>query len=326
MHPIVYYFLLSFLSSLVLTPIAKKAGFKLNIVAYENHRTIHVGQIPRMGGFAILFSIALSIIVAWIFESEVFVDYGWQLVALLFGSFLLFILGALDDKYDVNNNLKILLELLIAAGAVLAGWRIESIVFPGNLFFDLGLLTYPLSVLWIVGIINALNMIDGLDGLAAGIVFVVSFFTSLIASLFGNYLLAILAVITTASLFGFLRYNKYPASIFMGDSGSLPLGFLLACITFNASAVAPGKIAFFIPMLLLAVPIADTTLAIVRRLAKRTHPFTPDQEHIHHRLVKLGVSHSGTVLLLVGITFILCLIAFLFAYAMKTEMDILGGI
>lgn len=323
MYSVFYYFILSLVFSILFTPLAIKLGYKLTIVAVENHRTIHVGQIPRTGGFAILLSVAVSLVAARIFEQTIFENWGWQLGTLLTSSFLLFTLGTIDDKFDINNNLKMLIEALIVTGTVLAGWRIEAIVFPTYTTIHLGVFSIPITILWIVGIINALNMIDGLDGLAAGIVFVVSFFTALLAALFGNYPLIFLAVIITASVLGFIKYNKYPASIFMGDSGSLPLGFLMACLSFKAATVVPGKIAFIIPVLLLAVPITDTILSIVRRLSRRIHPFTPDQEHIHHRLVKLGLSHSGTVLLLVGLTFILCLIAFLFAYGMKTEMDII---
>lgn len=307
------YTLVSFVITLILTPAAKKVSAVFNIFAGENHRTIHSGRIPRMGGLAIGGAVTATVALAWRNSPATFVNYGPQIFVLLGGSIALFVLGSLDDKQDLAGYLKLVIELIIASFAVWSGWRIEALLLPGNLVLDLGWAWFPVSVLWIVGVLNALNIIDGVDGLAATIAAIVVLYTAGIALLMGNHLLVVLAIIVFGAMVGFLWFNRFPASIFMGDSGTLPLGFMLACISFNAAAVEPGQIYFFIPLLMLAVPITDTILAIVRRVSHGRNPFTPDKEHIHHRLLDAGLSHNGTVAVLGGITLVLCSIALLLA-------------
>ena len=261
-----------------------------------------------------VFAIVVGVISVWVLEPTKIANSPQSMTILLAGVLLLFVLGALDDLYDLNCNLKILVELSVAAMATFAGWKIEVIQIWPNVLVDLGLFAMPVSVLWIAGVVNAVNIIDGLDGLAASIMIVSSMAIAAIAAVFGHYVIVAFAIVFAGSVIGFLRYNLFPASIFMGDSGSLPLGFLLATLSLAAASVAPGNVYLLLPVLVLAVPLADTTFAILRRLKKRIHPFKADQEHIHHRLVRSGKTQNGTVLLLSGLTFIFGVLAILLMF------------
>jgi len=312
-------FFITLFVSFALTPMVRRLSGKLNIYAKHSDRTMHVGQIPKLGGAAILFALYLGILFLLTFDKTIFDGDYRYLVSLVTGSFLLFMLGAFDDKYDLNCNIKLLVEFVVAILAVYAGWRIEVLLLPGAYELELGIWTYPVSVLWIAGIINAINLIDGLDGLASGIIIVVLFASAAIAALFGNLLVVSLAIILAGAVFGFVKYNLTPASIFLGDAGSLSLGFLLGCMTMGASEVQTGKVAAFIPLLLLAIPITDTMLAIVRRVRRRVHPFHADQDHLHHRLVRLGFSQAGAAMVLIGLSLIFGIMALLFAQEIRTE-------
>ena len=312
-------FLITFLISIALTPAVRRLSGRLNIYAKHSDRTMHVGQIPKLGGAAILFAFYLGILLFLIFDRSVLNGDNLYLASLMTGGFLLFLLGAFDDKYDLNCNIKLFAEFAVALLAVYAGWRVEVLLLPGAFELELGMWTYPVSVLWIAGIINAVNLIDGLDGLASGIIIVVLFISAAIAALFGNLLVASLTVILAGAVFGFVKYNLNPASIFMGDAGSLSLGFLLGCLTLKASEVYAGTVAAIIPLLLLGIPITDTVLAIVRRVRRRVHPFHADQDHLHHRLVRLGLSQSGAAMVLIGLSLIFGIMALLFAQEIRTE-------
>ena len=231
-------------------------------------------------------------------------------------------MGAIDDKADLNCNLKLAIEILVALLAVSMGWKMDVLIVPAMQEIPLGIFAWPFSVLWIVGVANSFNMIDGLDGLAAGIAIAVLLSSMAISALFGGVLIPVIAIILAGALFGFLRYNINPASIFMGDSGSLSLGFALACVTMNASTMESGKTVFLVPLLLLGLPLTDTTLAIFRRWRRGIHPFHADREHVHHRLVNLGLSQSGSALTLVGLSVILGIMAYLVAQGIRMDMKL----
>jgi len=313
------YFFITLFVSIALTPVVRKLSGKLNIYAKHSDRTMHVGQIPKLGGAAILIAFYLGLLLFLITDKAALNGHGMHLISLVAGSFFLFVLGTLDDKFDLNCNVKLFVEFILAILAVAAGWRIEFLLLPGAVELELGFWTYPVSVLWIAVIINAINLIDGLDGLASGIIIVVMFLSAAIAALFGNYFVVFLAILLAGAVLGFLRYNLNPASIFMGDAGSLSLGFLVGCLTMQASEVSDGRIAALIPLLLLGIPITDTLLAIIRRIRRRVHPFHADQEHLHHRLVRLGLSQPGAAMVLIGLSLILGILALLFAQEIRTE-------
>ncbi|MBN1561026.1 undecaprenyl/decaprenyl-phosphate alpha-N-acetylglucosaminyl 1-phosphate transferase [candidate division KSB1 bacterium] len=318
------YFFIPLLISLLATPLFKRFAINHHVVARQNHRTVHAGQIPKLGGGAIFLAFIAGVLLFLFTKPELALAHGKMVGALVLGATILFVLGALDDKADLNCNLKLVTEIIVASLAALAGWRIDALLLPAAQELSLGLLSYPVSVLWIVGVANSFNMIDGLDGLAAGVATTVLLSSLAISALFGNVLLPILSIILAGAVLGFLRYNVNPASIFMGDSGSLPLGFVLACLTLNAATYDAGKAVFLIPLLLLGLPLTDTSLAILRRVRKGIHPFHADREHVHHRLVALGLSQSGAALALVGLTAILGIMAYLVAHGIQMDMKLLN--
>jgi len=180
------YFLLTIAGAFLLTPLIRRLAQRLKIYARHSDRTLHQGLIPKLGGAAILLPFYFFSALLMFTNRQVFAGYFPMFITLLAGSFILFLLGALDDKYDINCYIKITVEVLIAALAVNAGWRIDTLVLPAALQLQLGALSWPLSILWITGIINAVNLIDGLDGLAPGIIIIVSLTSAAIASVLGN--------------------------------------------------------------------------------------------------------------------------------------------
>jgi UDP-GlcNAc:undecaprenyl-phosphate/decaprenyl-phosphate GlcNAc-1-phosphate transferase len=314
-----------FIIALAITPLVRRMALRFGILALPNHRTMHSGKIPKFGGAAIFSAFLLSAVLAvWAFPVQVGPFFA-SIFSLLMGVIILMMMGAFDDRYDLNCNLKLVIEISVSVLAAATGWRIDTAILPGA-ELSLGWLSWPITVLWIVGVTNAVNMVDGLDGLAGGISLVVSAIAMAVAALYGNHLTLIVAPLLIGAVAGFLRYNVHPAKIFMGDSGSLPLGFVLACMSLQASMTLPGKVAIAVPVLMLALPLADTSLAIVRRLRRGIHPFHADREHIHHRLVKLGLSHSGAAMFMIGLSMIFAVLAFLMAQGMLTTLRLLGPI
>lgn len=319
----ILYFAASLATALLLTPVFRRFALKHGIVARQNHRTVHQGEIAKLGGGAIFSAFVAGMILFAVLNRAEFLANVGALTSLTVGAMILFLLGAFDDKADLNCNLKLFIEIAAASLAVVYGWRIETLILPASFRLELGVFSYPLSVLWIVGVTNAFNMIDGLDGLAAGIAVVALICSLAIAALFGNLLLLPIIFVLLGATIGFLRYNFNPASIFMGDSGSLSLGFLLACITLSTAATGSGTSAALIPLLLLGLPLTDTSLAIIRRARRGIHPFHADREHIHHRLVGLGLTHSGAAAAMVGLSFILGLMAYLIAHGINMDIRLL---
>lgn len=320
------YFLIPFLLAIAITPLVRLFARRYKIYAYPNHRTIHTGAVPKWGGGSIFFAFCIGAIVLYFLQPELFRGNNGPFFSLLSGAFVLFVMGSFDDKFELGCNLKLLVELAVATLVYFFGWRFEILVLPGFGDIALGWFSYPMTVLWIVGVANAINMVDGLDGLAGGIAIVVALICLGIAGLYHNTLVIALSVLLAGSVTGFLRYNLNPATIFMGDSGSLPLGFLIACITLSAASVAPGKVAVLVPALLLCLPLTDTTLAIIRRVRRGIHPFHADKEHIHHRLVRLGLSQAGAAMFMVGLSLIFGILAYLLAQGMYTDFRFLGDL
>lgn len=317
-------FFLSLAVALLITPGIRRLAMRYEIYAYPNHRTVHEGAVPKWGGGSIMLAFLLSAMVMYFTAPQLFQGEWRQAISLILGCCILFVLGSLDDKFDLNCNIKLAVELLVAFLVAAAGWRFEVLVLPGFAEIKLGFMAYPFTMLWIVGIINAINMVDGLDGLASGIALVIVGVSMGIAALFNNSPVIVFAALLTGAVCGFLRYNINPATIFMGDSGSLPLGFLISLLSLRAAMISPGHVAILVPLLLLCLPLTDTTLAIIRRVRRGIHPFHADRDHIHHRLVRLGLSQAGAALFMVGLSLIFGVLAFLLAQGMHTDFRFLG--
>ncbi|MEG2881501.1 MAG: MraY family glycosyltransferase [Christensenella sp.] len=303
---IVIALLFTFFVTYTMTPLVRKLAFKVGAVDIpKDNRRMHSKPIPTMGG--------LAIFVAFAFGMLAFVDMNTTYVGLLVGALIIIILGMLDDIYDLKPYIKLLGQICAALVVCFSGVVIEKITWFDQIIF-FGNWAIPITVLWIVAITNTINLIDGLDGLACGIV-AISSFALLAVSLLsaGNPTVTVVAAILAGACLGFLPYNLNPAKIFMGDAGAMFLGFVLSVISIQGFFKVNAVVSFGIPFLVLGLPIADTAFAILRRLLKGQHPFHADRKHLHHRLIDMGLNQKQSVSLLYAISALLAISAILFA-------------
>ena len=286
--PVIAYLLGVFIVPLVIA-ISKKKG----LVDIPNERKIHVKPVSRLGGVAIWSSTILTF-AALILLS--YYPYGSLLSGILLGSSLMFFLGFIDDIYQLEAKFKFLIQFLIASVVFLLGIKIDS-VFAIHLNI---VISYIFTVLWIVGISNAVNFIDGVDGLAGSVITISAVTLGLISTgISADAISALIAFILVGAVLAFLTFNFNPAKIFMGDSGALFCGFLLATLSITGIMEGNNTIGIIVPMFILAIPILDITFSSLRRILKGVSPFHADSEHIHHKLLHAGLSQNMTVLTLV---------------------------
>jgi len=302
--------LFAFAMSIILTPKIRKIAYYFDITAKPNHRTIHHTAIPLMGGIAVFLAYVVGIIIIYAFSGGKYTELLNENLAFISGGLLILFLGIYDDIKGATCYQKFIVQILAAVVVIYAGYQITSIVNPFGGLIELGQLSIPLTILWLVAISNAFNLIDGLDGLATGVGLGASITMMIISLWNGNLISALPAAILASALAGFLIFNFNPAKIFLGDSGSLVIGFWLACFSINGTFRTSSAIAILIPIVIFSLPLLDTLLAIVRRLRKRIHPFKADRQHIHHRLLYMGLSQRQAALLLNGISYFWGTIAF----------------
>lgn len=285
-----------------LTPIVRVLAFKLGAIDIpRDNRRMHKKPIPRIGGLAIFLSFFITCLL--------FCNIDHQILTVLCGSSLMVMLGVLDDIYSLNPWLKLIWQLGVALATVLSGIKIEQINFGGT-FIELGVWSIPISMFWIAGLTNAINIIDGLDGLSCGVSTISSISILLVIVIQGgDYTSALITLILIGSCFGFLPFNKNPAKIFMGDTGALFLGYTLAVISVEGMFKAHTLISLIVPLIIFALPLTDTTFAIIRRLLAGKSPFSADRGHLHHRLVDMGFTQKESVKILYSICGILGLVA-----------------
>ncbi|MBP1971946.1 UDP-GlcNAc:undecaprenyl-phosphate GlcNAc-1-phosphate transferase [Cohnella thailandensis] len=291
--------------ALALTPLVKKFAVKVGAMDVPDHRKVHTKVMPRMGGLAIYaaFTVTILLFLPWLPDSLLSEHDRNLIMGMLVGGTVIVILGAMDDRFQLNAKLKFLVQIA-AACIVVFGYdiKINLVNIPfGSAMQPMGdWLSIPLTIFWIVGVTNAINLIDGLDGLAAGVSGIAIATILVMAAIMGQGSVILLSAVLLGGVVGFLHYNFHPAKIFMGDSGSLFLGFALA----NLSMLGFKQItivSFVIPILIIGVPLSDTFFAIIRRLVNKKPIFAPDKGHLHHRLQQLGFSHPKTVLIIYGI-------------------------
>lgn len=298
--------------ALLVTPIVKKYAFKIGALDRPDRRKVHKRVMPRLGGLAIYFSFIAAVLLT--------MDMAPQVYGLLLGGTLIIVLGFIDDTKGLSPRLKLAGQIAAAAAvaAIPFGLRVEFLTNPfSDELITLGILAIPVTVLWIVSVTNAVNLIDGLDGLAGGTVFISALTLAAVvwietakAGVFpGQSEAFVLALILAAAIAGFLRYNFHPAKIFLGDSGSMFLGFSIAALSIMGVAKSATFISVIIPVVILGIPLLDTIFAIVRRYCGRRPIFQPDKEHLHHRLIQMGLSHRQAVLSIYGVNVVLGLSA-----------------
>lgn len=289
--------------TLVLTPLVRTMAVRFGVVDMPGVRKVHTRAVPRLGGVAILGGIAGAVVLQLVGETML----GWraalttgnpQVVGCLAGMGVIFLVGLIDDVVTLNAGQKLLGQTVAAGVLIASGVRIDFIASPFGGLFVLGLLSVPITAIYVVAFTNVINLIDGLDGLAAGVT-AISAATMLVLALQGNQLAAaVLAAALIGACVGFLRYNFHPASIFMGDSGSLLLGFTLAAISLLGVMKSVAAIALLVPLLIIGVPVFDTASAILRRVRYNRPIQEADRGHIHHRLLGRGFDQRQTVLII----------------------------
>jgi len=326
------FFSISAVISLLITPLIQLIARKLNILDFPSERKVHLKPIPILGGIPIFIAFNLTIFLGILFNFEYLEKfYTSKWTSIFIAQIIILGIGIYDDIKKTKPWIKFLFQTFAGSLLIVSGFGIHIITnpFTGN-SINLGILFIPITILWVVGITNALNLIDGLDGLATGTSFIACITIFGIAYTYQNIGIALVSLILAGSVLGFLRYNFYPAKIFLGDSGSLLLGFLLAVLSLQGSHKGAVMVTVLAPILVLGLPIMDTLLTMIRRFLKPIHPvnyqnengkiknlllkglsiFEADKDHIHHRLLKIGFSQKKVVLILYGICVVLCALAF----------------
>lgn len=298
-------FTLAFIVAFSATPIVKSFAFKIGAVDIpKDNRRMHKRPIARLGGLAIItgffISLLFSLISSNFFHMGTSINFDIRLVGMIIGSLIIAVMGIIDDIKTLSAKLKFPIQLVAAGIIAVTGTRIEFITNPFSVVGRSDLQpwsSYLLTILWIVGITNAINFIDGLDGLAAGvssIALMSLFFVSVIRPN-PDIATAVLAAMLAGATMGFLPYNFNPAKIFMGDTGSTFLGFILGTISIQGTYKQYTAIAVAVPLLVLALPLFDTIFAILRRIASGKSPMTADRGHLHHRLIDMGLTQKQSV-------------------------------
>ncbi|HBU70337.1 MAG TPA: undecaprenyl-phosphate alpha-N-acetylglucosaminyl 1-phosphate transferase [Elusimicrobia bacterium] len=325
-------FLLALIGTAVFTPVSMFLARKFDVMDYPKARKVHRQPLPRWGGIGIFAGYFFAILVLVIFfpSFRELISYKYKALSLMkefsgiiFGAILIFTLGLIDDKKPVQALTKLLTQIIAAYVVMDYGVRISGLALP----FTKGFIEFPIllgqiiTVFWIIGFMNTINLADGLDGLASGIVAIASGTFFVVALLQGQTsivflakqlsLSAILAAGLTGACLGFLIYNFNPAKVFMGDSGALFLGFMLAVISAIGTLKTAAVMSLFIPITVVALPILDVALSIFRRMRKGMGLMQPDKEHIHHRILSFGWTHREVVLLMYIFTLLLSIVSIL---------------
>lgn len=296
--------------SFLMSPLVKSFAYKIGAIDVpKDNRRMHKKPVPRLGGLAIFLGFIVSLLI--------FVPIDQQLRGILLGTVIIVVLGVVDDITPLRAYFKFFVQILAALVAVYHGVVVEILSNP-NVFSDepywfLGWASIPITVLWIVGITNAVNLIDGLDGLANGVSTISAVTMLVIALLVSEGQTALIMASLVGACVGFMPYNKNPAQMFMGDTGSTFLGYILATISIQGLFKYYAVISFAVPFLILGLPMFDTLFAIVRRLAHGQNPMSPDRGHIHHRLIDMGLSQKQAVAALYVVSSILGLSAVVLA-------------
>ncbi|MBN1327488.1 MAG: undecaprenyl/decaprenyl-phosphate alpha-N-acetylglucosaminyl 1-phosphate transferase [Candidatus Cloacimonetes bacterium] len=305
----------------LLVPLNIRLSKKLGLLDHPHIRGIHHNAVPLAGGLALAFPILLIQIGMTLFYK----DYSTQLAFLTLAGLCILTLGFFDDKKGFTARYKLIFQIIIVLMLFFAGFRIDILTNPLGDSLNLGILSLPLTLIWFLLIINAFNLIDGLDGLASGIALQVALVLFIVGLLNRNLVLSLLSVILAGSCGAFLRFNFYPARIFLGDTGSMFIGLEIASISVLGSAQFKGITAMtlLIPISVAILPLTDTFMAIIRRLKQRKHIFQGDKEHIHHKLLHLGLSQKTIALISYFITFLFGLVALGFSLASKKILFLL---
>jgi UDP-GlcNAc:undecaprenyl-phosphate/decaprenyl-phosphate GlcNAc-1-phosphate transferase len=302
-----YTLIVCFIISILITPLIKKLAISIGATDKPNQRKVHQSTMPRLGGLAIFISFIIGILILK--------PLNPAFIAIIIGSSIIVITGICDDIYELSAKYKLIGQLAAAFIVVFLGdLQVLFINLPFGGHLEFGYLSIPFTILWIVGITNAINLIDGLDGLAAGVSSIALVTIAGMALIQGNLFVVAVSTIVLMGTLGFLFYNFHPASIFMGDTGALFLGFIISVLSLLGYKNVTF-ISFIIPVIILGVPISDTFFAILRRIINNQPLSAPDKSHLHHCLLRLGYTHRQTVLLIYAMAAFFGLVAVIYSQA-----------
>jgi len=298
---------IALISTFFLTFPIKRLAVKFNIVDFPNYRKIHTKVTPRLGGLAIFLGAALGLL--YLQPEHI------HLLEISLGAIVIVLTGMLDDRFGIRPVIKLSGQLIAASFLLSSGLIIERITLPFFGVVELGVFSVLITVLWVVGITNAINLIDGLDGLATGVSTIALSSMFVMALIDLQIFAAYLAIVLIGANLGFLYHNYYPAKIYMGDTGSNFLGYMIAVISMLGLFKNVALFSFIIPVIILAVPIFDTIFAIIRRASNKQKIMKPDNKHIHYQLLRVGFTHRQSVLIMYAFSLLFGILAILFARA-----------
>ncbi len=297
------------LLTFLLTPPVRVLAYRLGAVDIpRDDRRMHKKPTPRMGGVAIFASFAIAVLL--------FCNIDSKLIGLLIGAALIVVVGMLDDIYRISPLLKLAGQIIASCIPVFFGITIDFINVFGK-YIHFGIFSIPVTIFWIVAVTNAINLIDGLDGLACGISTISAVSIMVFALLEVNLSIALLVAILAGSCMGFMPYNRNPAAIFMGDTGALFLGYTLSTVSILGLFKLNAFVSFWIPFLIFGLPLLDTTTSAIRRILKGHSPFEADRGHFHHKLIDLGFNQKQAVTILYSISALFGISAILFTKEKK---------
>lgn len=301
---------IALISTFFLTFPIKKIAIKYNIVDFPNYRKIHKKATPYLGGIAIFIGTTLGLL--YLHPSHE------HYLEIFLGALVIVVTGVLDDKYDIRPIVKLFGQIIAATFLISSGLIIERITLPLIGIIDLGIFSVLITILWVVGITNAINLIDGLDGLATGVTTIALTSMFVMAIIDTQVFAAYLCVVLIGANLGFLYHNYYPAKIYMGDAGSNFLGYMIAVISMLGLFKNIAILSFVIPVIVLAVPIFDTLFAIIRRITNKQKISKPDNKHIHYQLLRVGFTHRQSVLIMYLFSLLFGILAIVFVNASST--------
>jgi len=305
MREIAIAFGIALLASLVATPLVRTLAVRLDLVDRpDGYRKLHGHIVPLMGGVAVYVAFGVSVAAICLLRlrgGEALPGTASAVLSLLAAAAIVLVVGLVDDAWDLRPRWKLLAQAAAAAVAMAGGYVVHSLSVPFLGTVDLGLLALPLSLFWFLGCVNSVNLLDGMDGLAAGVGLTVSLTLLASSLLLGHALAALLAACLSGVLAGFLVFNFHPARIFLGDAGSTQLGFVLGALSLVAARKEGGTVLLFVPVMALALPLLDTALAIVRRWSRKLPFSAGDREHLHHLLLARGLGQRRAATLLCGV-------------------------
>ena len=295
---------LSGLLAFLLTPPVRVLAFKLKAIDIpKDERRMHKKPTPRIGGLSIFLAFTTTVLL--------FCDIDTKIVGFLVGGAVIALIGVLDDIFRISAIVKLIGQIAASLIPVFCGVTIDRICLFGE-YYEFGMFSYPITVFWIVALTNAINLVDGLDGLACGISTISAVSIMVFALIEVDLAIALIVAILVGACLGFLPYNRHPASIFMGDTGALFLGYSLSVISILGVFKVNALISFVTPFLIFGLPLLDTATAMLRRIMRGVSPFTPDRGHFHHKLIDLGFNQKQAVTILYSISVIFGISAVLF--------------